>query len=236
MRPTSRSIGRQKGYRLFGVAELRVRIREPICIFEHFKEINPKRISALINGNSFGMLVTTPDGAPFVSHLPFIFEHTAGSQGRLLCHMARANPQWQHFSSCSEVLVVFQGPHAYVSPSWYLSPGVPTWNYAVVHVRGKPRFIENESALEALVEQLTHIHEAHMPIPWKPSLSGEQRTKLLSMIVGFEIEITDIQAKFKLSQNRPPEDQRNVLEELAKSGNQSNVAVSKLMSEATNEF
>jgi transcriptional regulator len=197
---------------------------------DHFKEENSDRISTLIDKNSFGMLVTTIDGAPFISHLPFIFERTAGSKGKLLCHMARANPQWQHFSSCDEVLVVFQGPHAYVSPSWYSSPGVPTWNYAVVHLRGKPRLIESESELEVLVENLTHVHESHMPRPWKPNLSDGQRTRLISMIMGIDIEVTDIQAKFKLSQNRPPEDQQSVIEKLNKSRNHSEVAVAKLMS------
>lgn len=197
---------------------------------QHFKETNSERVSALIEGNSFGMLVTALDGVPFVSHLPFIFEHAAGSNGKLLCHMARANPQWQHFSSCSEVLAVFQGPHAYVSPSWYSSPGVPTWNYAVVHLRGKPRLIENEYELESLVERLTNVYESHMPRPWKPKLKDERRTKLLNMIVGFEIEVTDIQAKFKLSQNRPPQDQQNVVEKLGQSSDQTEAAVATLMS------
>ncbi|MFA5171726.1 MAG: FMN-binding negative transcriptional regulator [Sulfuriferula sp.] len=197
---------------------------------EHFKEINSERISALIEGNSFGMLVTAPDGVPIVSHLPFIFDRAAGAKGKLFCHMARANPQWQHLSSCSEVLVVFQGPHAYVSPSWYLSPGVPTWNYAVVHLRGKPRLIESESELEALVERLTHVYESQIPSPWKPNLAGERGTKFLNMIVGIEIEITDIQGKFKLSQNRPLEDQQRVVEELSQSNNQTEAAVAKLMS------
>lgn len=199
---------------------------------EHFKETNSERLSVLIEDYSFGMLVTAPDGVPFVSHLPFIFDHSADSKGKLLCHMARANPQWQHFSSCKEVLAVFQGPHAYVSPSWYSSPGVPTWNYAVVHLRGIPRLIEDESELEALVEQLTHVHESHMPNPWKPNLTGERRSKLLNMIVGFEIEITDIQGKFKLSQNRLLEDQQRVIEELNQSSNQTETAVAKLMSSA----
>jgi len=197
---------------------------------EHFKETNPARISALIESHPFGMLVTAPEGVPFVSHLPFIFERPAGTQGKLRGHMARANPQWQHFSIGSEVLAVFQGPHAYVSPSWYSSPGVPTWNYAVVHLRGKPRLIESESELEALVERLTHVYESHMPSPWKPNLAGERRAKLLNMIVGFEIEVTDIQAKFKLSQNRPLEDQQSVVEKLGQSSNQTEVAVAKLMS------
>jgi transcriptional regulator len=200
---------------------------------EHFKETNPERISALIKGNPLGMLITAPDGEPSVSHLPFILESSAGSQGKLLGHMARANPQWQHFVEGSKVLVVFQGPHAYVSPSWYSSPGVPTWNYAVVHLRGIPRLLEGESELEALVEQITHVHESHLPDPWKPNLTGERRSKLLNMIVGFEIEITHIQGKFKLSQNRPPEDQRSVVDKLSQSSNQTEAAVAKLMSGAS---
>ena len=200
---------------------------------EHFKETNPERISALIKGNPLGMLITAPDGEPFVSHLPFILESSAGSQGKLLGHMTRANPQWQHFVEGSKVLVVFQGPHAYVSPSWYLSPGVPTWNYAVVHLRGIPRLLEGESELEALVEQITHVHESNLPNPWKPNLTDERRSKLLNMIVGFEIEITHIQGKFKLSRNRPPEDQRSVVDKLSQSNNQTEAAVAKLMSGAS---
>ena len=197
---------------------------------EHFKETNPARISALIESHPFGMLVTAPEGVPYVSHLPFLLERPAGSQGKLRGHMARANPQWQHFSKVSEVLVVFQGPDAYVSPSWYLSPGVPTWNYAVVHLRGNPLLIEDETELETLVEQQTRVHESPMPSPWEPKLTGERRSKLLNMIVGFEIEITHIQGKFKLSQNRPLEDQQHVVEALSQSNNQTDTAVAKLMS------
>ena len=197
---------------------------------EHFKEENLERVSALVRENAFGMLITAPQGQPFVSHLPFLFERSSGAQGKLLGHMARANPHWQHFSSVADVLVVFQGPHAYVSPSWYASAGVPTWNYAVAHLRGKPRLIENESELEALLERQTQVYEQHMPRLWKPGLAGERRTKLLGMIVGFEIEISEIQAKFKLSQNRPAEDRLRVIAELNSSTNQTEVAVAKLMS------
>jgi transcriptional regulator len=197
---------------------------------DYFSETGPERISTLVNAYPFGILVTAPEGIPFVSHLPFLFEQSSGSDGKLLGHMARANSQWQHFASGSEVLVVFQGPHAYISPSWYSSPGVPTWNYAVVHVRGKPHLIEDESILESQITKLTHIHESGMPCPWKPEPAGERREKLLGMIVGFEIEITDIQGKFKLSQNRPIEDQRRVVEELSHSSSQTEIAVARLMS------
>ena len=197
---------------------------------EHFKEESHERISALIRDNAFGMLVTAPGGQPFISHLPFLFKRVPGTQGTLCGHMARANPHWQHLVSGSEVLVVFQGPHAYVSPSWYASPGVPTWNYAVVHLRGKPRLIETESELEVLLAQQTQMAERHMPNPWKPELTGERRTRLLGMIVGLEIEVTDIQAKFKLSQNRPADDRLRIIAELGISTNQVEVSVAKLMS------
>lgn len=204
---------------------------------DHFKEADRERIATLIERYSFGMLVTTaPDGEPCVNHLPFVYDRAAGGKGKLLCHMGRENPQWRHFSSGGEVLVVFQGPHAYVSPSWYLSPGVPTWNYAVVHVRGKPQVIESETRLESLIEQLTEIHESRKPDPWQPNLSGERRRTLLSMIVGVEIDITTIQAKFKLSQNRPAEDQQRVIDQLAHSGNSNEVAVARLMSGATHKL
>lgn len=200
---------------------------------EHFKETNPERIAALIKGYPFGMLVTASEGVPFVSHLPFLFENIAGTHGKLLGHMARANPQWQHFVAGGEVLTVFQGPHAYVSPSGYSSPGVPTWNYAVVHLYGKPQLIDGEAELEALLERLTSVHESHMQNPWKPDLEGERRSKLLGMIVGFEIEISGVQGKFKLSQNRPTEDQQHVIEALSLSSNSLEVALAKLMADTS---
>jgi transcriptional regulator len=201
---------------------------------EHFRETNPERIAALVEAYPFGALITAPSGVPYVSHLPFLFESTSGTNGKLLGHMARANPQWEHLAAGGGVLAVFQGPHVYVSPSWYSTPGVPTWNYAVVHLYGKLRLIENETELEALVERLTTVHESHMPEPWKPNLTGERRLKLLGMIVGLEIEVTDIQGKFELSQNRPIEDQKRVSGELSQSENQFEATVAKLMSGSAN--
>lgn len=196
---------------------------------EHFKESDAGRALALVDANPFGMLVTTADGEPFVSHLPFLLLHDRdGARPRLLGHLARANPQWRHFAPGREVLAVFQGPHAYVSPGWYTSPGgVPTWNYAVVHLRGVPRVVEDAAELEALLEAMTRAHEGTRqsdPIP-------EYKAKLLEMVVGFEIEVSDIQAKFKLSQNRPAEDRRRVMQALERSGHQSDAAVARLMAE-----
>lgn len=196
---------------------------------ECFKETAPELIDEFLSNNPFGMLVTTHEGTPFVCHLPFMYEPDTGDKGRLLFHMARANSQWEHLLLSNEVLVVFQGPHAYVSPSWYVSPGVPTWNYAVVHVRGYPRIIESKTDVEAMLEQLTATHEQHMSNPWKSDGSCETRPKSLSMIVGFEVQINDVEAKFKLSQNRSVEERRRIAHELVSSNNQAAVAVGKLM-------
>lgn len=197
---------------------------------EQFREIDAERILVLVDAHPFGMLVTTQDGQPFVNHLPLLLDRH-GATPRLLGHMAQANPQWRHFESGREVLAVFQGPHAYVSPGWYASPGVPTWNYAVVHIRGVARLIADESELEALLDEMTRRHEAILPEPWQADLTPERRARLFGMIVGFEIAVTDIQAKFKLSQNRPEDDRRRVADTLACTGKDSEAAVARLMRE-----
>lgn len=196
-----------------------------------FKTTSIAHIAALIEQYPLGMLITCPEAVPFVSHLPFLFEPSTLSQGKLIGHMAKANPQWQHFTLGHDVLVVFQGPNDYVSPTWYSTPGVPTWNYAVVHVMGKPQLIEDDESLEALVMQLTQAHEVNSANPWQPDMTGERRTRLLDMIVGFSIEITDIQAKFKLSQNRPFTDQQNVIAQLRRSGRPNAMALADLMTQ-----
>lgn len=127
--------------------------------------------------------------------------------------------------------VIFQGPHAYVSPQWYSSPGVPTWNYALFHLRGIPRLINDDSELEVLIERHTEVFESRQLDPWRPDLKGARRARLLNMIIGFAIEVTDIEGKFKLSQNRPEEDRRAVVEHLSRSGDQTEAAVARLMIE-----
>lgn len=199
-----------------------------------FRETDPERIAALIEGYPFGTLITAPEGVPCVSHLPFLFDPSAGAKGRLFGHMARANPQWRHLQAVDGVLALFQGPHAYVSPAWYASPGVPTWNYAVVHIRGSARLIDDDSALEALLDQQTHVHESRMPDPWNPDISQARKSALLKMIVGFTIDITEAQAKFKLSQNRPAEDRQRVVAALNRSPDQTENALARLMSGADN--
>jgi transcriptional regulator len=169
-----------------------------------------------IEVNSFATLVTTADGALFATRLPLIIERGAGNRGTLIGHFARANPHWHSFDGDCRALAMFDGPHAYISPSWYAtSPAVPTWNYATVHAHGAPRLLEDASRVESIVDRLVAIHEAGLPQPWSESmLPREFKANLLKAIVGFEMVIDHIEGKFKFGQNRPIEDQRAMLNEL----------------------
>ncbi len=200
-----------------------------IYIPDHFKESHPERVAALIKDYPFGTLITAHDGQPQVSHLPFLYERHSGPNGKLSCHLARANPQWRQIAEGQTVLAVFQGPNGYISPAWYASPGVPTWNYAVAHVYGTVQIIEAPAGIAAIVDKLTATHEAKYPMPWQSKLSEEQRAQLPSAIVGLEIEVTEIQGKFKLSQNRSVEDRQRVIEQLRHSASSLETELAALM-------
>ena len=181
---------------------------------------------------SFATLVNTVNGSPFATHLPLLLDPDTSEYGVLLGHMARANPQWQSFRDEQDVLAIFHGPHAYVSPSWYeTTPAVPTWNYTAVHVYGRPQIIEEVEPLAALVDRLTAFYESGLPQPWPGDMPADFKQKLLKAIVGFTIDITCIKGKFKLSQNRPLEDQHAVARTLAAQGDFTAQQVGQLMQE-----
>src|SRR4028118_105372 len=164
-----------------------------------FKVEDSNKLSAVIQQYSFATIITHDGGSPFVSHLPVLFRPQLGPHGTLVSHMARANPQWQHFGNGEEVLAIFQGPHAYISPSWYETAlAVPTWNYVAVHVYGLPILIECEAELEGLLQETIDKYEASFPNPWKGDLPADFKTKLIKPIVGFEIPVSRIEGKFKL--------------------------------------
>lgn len=177
---------------------------------QHFEITDRNRALAFIRANGFGQLISTVNGRLFSSHLPFYLTDDGLS---LICHVARKNPQWQDIEA-QQVLVSFQGPHDYVSPSWYNSPGVPTWNYQAVHVYGRPRLIHEREKLGDIIAELTRRHESVFEKPWKPEYSDA----LLDAIVGIEIPVEEIQCKYKLGQNRPQIDRRQVSDELEKRG------------------
>src|SRR5436305_5778236 len=183
-----------------------------------FREDDLNTLHQLMREYSFATLITQHEGVPFATHLPFILDSQRGANGTLLAHMARANPQWHDFNSEQEVLVIFQGPHAYVSPSWYeVELSVPTWNYAVVHAYGIPRLIEDGEELYQLLKILIKTHESQFKNPWPFQLPHDYLRKMIRGIVGFEIEITGIEGKFKMSQNRTESERENVIAALQES-------------------
>ena len=129
---------------------------------ERFREDDLLTLHALMRDYSFATLVTQHEGLPFASHLPLMLAADEGPYGTLYGHMARANAQWRDFDASQDVLVIFHGPHTYVSPSWYEADptNVPTWNYAVVHAYGSPRLITDDDASHALLDTLVQTHEA----------------------------------------------------------------------------
>ncbi len=170
---------------------------------KHFDQPDKDKAIVFIRANAFGQLVSSVDGRLFGSHVPFMISSDGST---MLCHMARQNPQWDGIEG-QEVLITFQGPHDYISPSWYTSPGVPTWNYQVAHVYGTCRTIHLPAELKSIVERLTQSYESQFQKPWRPQYSET----MLKGIVGLEISITDIQCKFKLNQNRSQQDRLGVI-------------------------
>lgn len=173
---------------------------------KHFNVDDPKALDAFIEHNAFATLVSTGAAGLQVSHIPLLPERDSGGTLRLLGHVARANLQWQALESATDVVAIFHGPHAYVSPSWYQTqPSVPTWNYAVVHAHGRATLLD-EAGLHDLVIRLSDVYEAGRPKPWRAvDLPADYTSNMLKAIVGFEIEVTNLEGKFKLSQNRPVE-------------------------------
>jgi transcriptional regulator len=172
----------------------------------HFRVDDEAALLAFIGEHAFGTLVSTGANGLDVSHIPFLPERGADGRIRLLGHVARANAQWENLAAAAHVVAIFEGPHAYVSPSWYAEhPSVPTWNYAVVHAHGRVRLME-EAGLRALLERLSRTYEGDRPDAWRFSaLPDDYVAKMLRAIVGFELEVERLEGKFKLSQNRPAE-------------------------------
>ncbi len=198
-----------------------------------FHETDAARLGRLMSRHGFALLTTVQDdGVPFTSHLPFVFEPSGSGHGVLHGHMARANPQWRHFENGGEVLVVFWGPHAYVSPSWYAThPAVPTWNYATVHAYGRPRIIEDPVAKRATMAALVKANEAGFEAPWRLELPEQYEARMLRGIVTFEIPISRLEGKFKLSQNRDITDRENVAARLEDAGFDDARGIAELMRE-----
>ncbi|MBE9555493.1 MAG: FMN-binding negative transcriptional regulator [Proteobacteria bacterium] len=190
---------------------------------KHFSVEGREALNTLIRANPFGLLVGELEGSPFATHLPFLLDGD-----RLLSHFARGNPHWKPIDGQTEMLAVFSGPHAYVSPRWYESKqAVPTWNYAAVHVYGAPRVIEDAGEVRVLLDRLVREYEGDA---W--SLDGQDADftdRMSRGIVAFEMPIERIEGKFKLSQNRPVEDRHRVIAAFEAPGDGENADLARLM-------
>jgi transcriptional regulator len=174
-------------------------------------------VQEFIQKNAFATLYSQVDGRPWATHLPVFLEKKSDGKFVLHGHLAKANSQWKKLAQAEEVLVVFQGPHAYISSSWYTHENVPTWNYLAVHVYGMARLIEGEGLLhhlKSLVDQYETGRPNRVQVEtMTPSyLEGQIRA-----LVGFEIEIKEIHASAKLSQNRDDENYERIVQQLEQS-------------------
>lgn len=183
----------------------------------HFREDRAEVQHALIRSHPLGLLVTAGAGGLMANPIPFLIYPDECEFGTLRAHVARGNPQWRELGAVKECLVVFQGPHSYVSPSWYATKQetgkvVPTWNYVTVHAWGRPRVIEDAMWLRRQLDDLTASQENRRVPPWavgdapEPFIASQMKG-----IVGVEIPVARIEGKWKVSQNRPEADRAGVI-------------------------
>ncbi len=200
----------------------------------HFEVVSTDALHALIREHPLGALVTHGPQGMEANHVPFELDPEPAPHGRLLAHVARANPLWRSGDD-AEVLVIFQGASGYVTPSWYPSKQasgkvVPTYNYAVVHAYGRMRAVEDKAWLRAFVTRLTERHEAQRSEPWRVSDAPDDYIdKMLGAIVGIEVTITRLVGKWKVGQNRTPADQAGVIDGLRARGDPDDVVMAEAL-------
>jgi transcriptional regulator len=187
------------------------------------------KLQDFIDEFNFATVVTEREGELTASHIPFLLDRSEEPYGVLRAHVAVRNPQLKDLQSGSQALVIFQGPHTYVSPSWYVKPeNVPTWNYTVVHAYGIPKILD-QAGLVALLKDLVGKHERPFEQPWDFDPKALWIQKLLPEIAAFEVKIEKLQGKFKLNQNRTAADRASVIETLSASEDPLQRAVASLM-------
>ena len=181
---------------------------------EHYKNKDENEIRAFLVANSFGILINTLNGKPWGTHIPLELGENPHGKEVLVGHIAKANPQSKHLQNGDEVLCIFNGPHSYISSSWYQEEEVPTWNYIAVHVYGSVK-IQNAEELLTALHELVNKYEKASKNPVSLNNMSEKTMRQVNGIIGFEIEINDIQAVKKLSQGRT-QDHEAIITELEK--------------------
>jgi len=179
-----------------------------------FSVTDAETLYPFMRAHNFATLVTQDEGHMTATLLPFMID---SERGILKAHLARANDQWKQFDG-REALVLFQGAHAYISPSWYENhPSVPTWNYTAVHVYGAPTILDDDATIRLMLHELVKNHEQGRAPEWEMDVPEDYLQKMLKGIVAFEMPMTRVEGKFKMSQNRAAEDQASVIAHLSAS-------------------
>ena len=193
-----------------------------------YREENLKKVADFVREHDFATLVLSQDNIPVASHLLMDFETSSDGTWLVSGHMARANKLWRAFDSTEEVLLIFGGPNAYISPTWYSHLNVPTWNYIAVHLYGAPRVIASGPELEEILARLIKRYETQSDYRME-TLPADFREKEMRGIVGFQVKVTRVEANFKLSQNRNDEDHANVIQQLEARGDEQSLAIANEM-------
>jgi transcriptional regulator len=197
---------------------------------EHFRVRHHAEAIAFMRANPFVILVSTNEDGPFASHIPVVVREV-GEQLIVRGHFAKANPHWRYLEQQPQCLTIFHGPHAYISPSLYTNvESVPTWNYGAVHAYGNARLYSSPEDLQVVLHELMGTFEPSYAAQWA-SLDESYRHRMLSQIVGFEIEVTKLEAKFKLGQNRTKQDQANMMASLGQAKDTAVSGVARMMQE-----
>lgn len=191
----------------------------------HYQNTNLEEIRAFLNENAFAILVNQVDGQPWASHIPLELSANQDGSDKLIGHLAKANPQWKSFSEQPKVLAIFNGPHSYVSSSWYREEEVPTWNYIAVHIYGTVR-IQSESELYESLVALVDKYEQESEHPVSVPDLSKATMRQIKGIVGFEISIDKIQAAYKLSQGRS-QDHATIISKLEQRNNPGSKAIAR---------
>jgi transcriptional regulator len=193
-----------------------------------YKNENQEEITAFLKENSFGILINQTNGKLWATHIPL--ELGTNKEGKTILegHISKENLQWKGFAENDRILAIFSGPHSYISPSWYDHENVPTWNYIAVHVYGKIKIIEGDAVIESL-KKLVDKYEQNSKNPVRIEDLSEKTMMQTRGIVAFEIEIEEIQATKKMSQNRDDKNYQNIISELEKTKENQSIGVANEM-------
>jgi transcriptional regulator len=189
-----------------------------IYLPKHFTINDRAVLREVMEDHPFATLVSTVDGEPCFTHLPLVVRES-GAALTLLGHVARANPHGRRLREGDAIVAIFQGPNGYVSPRWYTTrEAVPTWNYIVVHAHGSVHVVDDSAGKERILKALIDVHDPEYRAQWDVELTEEFRERQKGAIIGLQIAVERIEGKFKLSQNRHPQDRANVVSAMDEGG------------------